>query len=585
LNLKQLLRPTTSIQRLVTRLIASFLLVLTFSCVLMYALTQRQLCRDAVREMTSYAQITATHLQLQLENALALQTELQLDTFLQNYTSNHFDTTIQEYREFAKRLSERAASNSIIDTIDVYVGKTGVLFTSDLGPTAHLDARTADYLARRLHQLKDVTCTRQYRKKLYYWLPRADDHITILMPVPQKFTGAQAAFAAVSIRSSVLEALLDTNWRGESVYLLDQYGGVLAGGGGEKMPELDDPAYLSGSWEVGALSWRVVYLCPKSAAVNGATSSLFALSMCLVVLTSIALVWIMAVQMLRRIDTRVAPLTNLMETVKHGDYRIMPVDREKDEFTYLYDSFLSMADCVDRQFNEIYRLKILEQEARLKLLQAQVNPHFIYNIFNNMNWMIQLGRYDRLEELTDAVSVFFKKSLNDGLETIRVEDEKEKLESYVRIQQIRFGERLGCRVQIDPALYPQRMLNHLLQPIVENAVVHGIEPRAHAGTVCVTGRMETNGDMVFEICDDGAGMAPQRLKALRQALADAETGVQTGEFFALRNVSARIALYYGADYGLTIDSQPGQGTRVRIRLPGKTGEGGDELVSDDDCGR
>ena len=101
----------------------------------------------------------------------------------------------------------------------------------------------------------------------------------------------------------------------------------------------------------------------------------------------------------------------------------------------------------------------------------------------------------------------------------------------------------------------------------------------------ISGRMETNGDMVFEICDDGAGMAPQRLKALRQALADAETGVQTGEFFALRNVSARIALYYGADYGLTIDSQPGQGTRVRIRLPGKTGEGGDELVSDDDCGR
>ncbi len=130
--------------------------------------------------------------------------------------------------------------------------------------------------------------------------------------------------------------------------------------------------------------------------------------MCLVVLTSVALVWSMAVQMLRRIDARVAPLTSLMETVKHGDYRIAPVDREKDEFTYLYDSFLSMTECVDRQFNEIYRLKILEQEARLKLLQAQVNPHFIYNIFNNMNWMIQLGRYDRLEELTDAVSVFFK---------------------------------------------------------------------------------------------------------------------------------------------------------------------------------
>jgi two-component system sensor histidine kinase YesM len=83
----------------------------------------------------------------------------------------------------------------------------------------------------------------------------------------------------------------------------------------------------------------------------------------------------------------------------------------------------------------------------------------------------------------------------------------------------------------------------------KNAVVHGIEPRAHAGTVCVTGRLEANGDMVFEICDDGAGMAPQRLKALRQALADAETGVQTGEFFALCNVSARITLYYGADYG------------------------------------
>lgn len=565
------------------RMTVLFLAILLVVCVLIYSIGDQQMRRQLQQELDNYAHITTTHLQLQLETAMSIQLELQLDNFLQNYISPHFSTSYLEFREFSKRVMDRANNNSFIDTLDVYVGVHHMLFTSDQGPSSFLDARTRAYLDGIQRVIQDPDWTVHYRENIYYWLSRAQDHITILLPVTSRYTGETVAFAAISLSQSSLGELL---MLGEDAYayLIDARGNVLAANTDMPLPQLSDRNYLKSTRTVGDFGWQVVYMRRRSSIST--LNNAYMLGMFLITLVAIGAIWLVAMSMLKRIEKRMEPLTKLMETVKQGDYHVPAIENEQDEFSYLYDQFESMVGHIDRQFNEIYRLKILEQEARLKLMQAQINPHFIYNIFNNMSWMIELKRYDRLAELTDAVSVFYRRSLNEGQETIRVSEETEKLESYVRIQQIRFGERLRCSIEIDDTIADKRMLNHILQPIVENAVVHGIEPRARIGSVQIIGREKENGDLEFVVRDDGVGIVQERLTRLHDMLRrtqqnEIEPG---GEFFALRNVHARLHISYGVPYGLTIESSQNEGTCVTVLLPANPDKGGEKRVSDDDRG-
>lgn len=580
---KGVFHPVTRIRLLLMRMTILFLAILLVVCVLIYSIGDRQMCRQMQQELDNYAHITTTHLQLQLESAMSIQLELQLDNFLQNNISPHFSTDYREFRDFSKRIMDRANNNSFIDTLDVYVGAYHMFFTSDKGPSSYLDARTRAYLDDILGVIQETDWTVHYRENIYYWLSRAQDHITILMPVTSRYTGKTVAFAAISLSRSSLSELL---MLGEDAYayLIDAQGNVLAANTDTPLTQLSDHGYLKSTRPVGDFGWQVVYVRHRSniSTLNNA----YMLGMFLITLAAIGAIWLVAMNMLKRIEKRMKPLTNLMETVKQGDYHVAAIEKEQDEFSYLYDQFESMVGHIDRQFNEIYKLKILEQEARMKLMQAQINPHFIYNIFNNMSWMIELKRYDRLAELTDAVSVFYRRSLNEGQETIRVSEEIEKLGSYVRIQQIRFGERLRCSIEIEEAIADKRMLNHILQPIVENAVVHGIEPRARIGSVQIIGREKENGDLEFVIRDDGVGIAQERLMRLHDMLRQTQQNEiePGGEFFALRNVHARMHISYGVPYGLTVESSQNEGTCVTVLLPANPDKGGENRVSDDDRG-
>ena len=247
---------------------------------------------------------------------------------------------------------------------------------------------------------------------------------------------------------------------------------------------------------------------------------------------------------------------------------------ENQEMEPLTDSLNTMAD----RLNSLMAQNKIEQEnlkkSELRMLQAQINPHFLYNTLDAIMWQAEANNSNEVIHITRALSDFFRISLSSGEEWITVAQEKRHLEGYLSIQKVRYRDILNYSIEIDPEIEGQIVLKLLLQPLVENALYHGIKPRRGGGLIRVTGRQEGD-SLLFCVSDTGAGMPPERLQAIRAALRDNSVDISSerGSGFGLKNVNLRIRLYYAQEEGLTIDSDSG-GIRVSFRLPaGMKGKG------------
>lgn len=208
-------------------------------------------------------------------------------------------------------------------------------------------------------------------------------------------------------------------------------------------------------------------------------------------------------------------------------------------------------------------------QAHFQMLQQQINPHFLYNTLDTIVWMTYEKRSEEVIELVEALSTFFRLNLSRGAEIVSVADAILCLRSYLSVQKMRYAESLHYEIEVADTVRNDKLLKLVLQPIVENALYHGIREKG-AGTIEIsaTGTEEL---LTFTVRDDGAGLTPDRLTEIRTMLAASDEYDQDGggksHGFGLRNVQRRIQLYYGSEYGLTIESQHGVGTVVTVALP------------------
>lgn len=215
---------------------------------------------------------------------------------------------------------------------------------------------------------------------------------------------------------------------------------------------------------------------------------------------------------------------------------------------------------------QTYKERVLKREAELRALQAQINPHFLYNALDAINWMaIGRGAHD-ISRMIDALAKYFRLSLNKGRDMVSVQDELELAKAYLDIQRNRFSHAFEFRIESEPQLESLIVPKLTLQPIVENALLHGILPKKDKrGTIAVTARKEGN-DLVLSVEDDGVGIEEERLRQLLAGPPSRSGGYGSGSSYGLYNVNERIRLYAGGAYGLHIQSQPGAGTTVTVRL-------------------
>jgi two-component system sensor histidine kinase YesM len=259
------------------------------------------------------------------------------------------------------------------------------------------------------------------------------------------------------------------------------------------------------------------------------------------------------------------PISNLCSRVKAigaGDLTVQtPIQAQEYEIQTLSDGFEQMVGQLNRQIEQNRQEQVRLRSAELALLQAQINPHFLYNTLDAIVWLIEMEKNEQAVEMVTSLSSFFRSSLSKGRDIITLREEEQHVRSYLEIQQVRYKDILNYRIEIDPELSEQEIPKLTLQPLVENALYHGIKQKRGRGMILVTGRAK-GGDICLQVEDNGAGMDEMRLREVQAAIRQEQ---RVG--FGLATVHERLQLLFGPEYGLQIDSVPGEGTVVRVRIP------------------
>jgi two-component system sensor histidine kinase YesM len=256
-----------------------------------------------------------------------------------------------------------------------------------------------------------------------------------------------------------------------------------------------------------------------------------------------------------------------LEAIGKGSLLVCePIEADIEEVQLLSYGIENMVERLKWQIDKNTEQEKQRRRTELALLQAQINPHFLYNTLDTIIWLNESGEISEAVKMVASLSNYFRFSLSRGKSVITLEEEEQHIRSYLEIQQMRYRDLMDYEIDI-----PVRLKNYILpkltlQPLVENALYHGIKNTRRKGFIQLTGK-EHNGCVILEVKDDGYGMSQERLEQLKASLTDG-----TNEGFGLRTVHQRIQILFGAEYGLALQSEPGKGTRISVTIPMKTSD-------------
>lgn len=281
------------------------------------------------------------------------------------------------------------------------------------------------------------------------------------------------------------------------------------------------------------------------------------------ILFSIAAAW----RISRGIYTPIKRLHDVTTTIARHDLEVLVTSDNADEITELVWSFNSMVG----RIRELLAAKVKEQEslkkAELRALQAQINPHFLYNTLDTIIWMAESKRTAQVVDLVRALSRFFRITLSKGKDWISVGEEVEHIASYLTIQKMRYHDILDYTIAVPDDLLDSSILKLTLQPLVENALYHGIKNKRSGGSINVRAQRVDGDRIVIDVEDNGIGMLPDKLAQVRALLNTEYSALASETGYGLNNVNQRIKLFYGQEYGLSIASTHLVGTCISLLLP------------------
>lgn len=263
-----------------------------------------------------------------------------------------------------------------------------------------------------------------------------------------------------------------------------------------------------------------------------------------------------------RLTNPIKRLESLMKKVEKGDFNIRVEVESTDEIGKLSRSFNLMIAKIKDLMAQIVQEQEMKRISELKAMQAQIQPHFLYNTLDSIIWMAEMGKMSEVVKMTTSLAKLFRFSISKGDELVPIEVELQHIQNYLTIQNIRYKNKFTYSIEVDPDIYPCKTLKIVLQPLIENAIYHGLKQQAVSGNITIKGSRE-NEIVVLQVIDDGVGMSKDQVQALTDKLRLSEQGKGVG----LRNVNHRIRLYFGESYGIEISSEPEEGTTITLRIP------------------
>ncbi len=284
----------------------------------------------------------------------------------------------------------------------------------------------------------------------------------------------------------------------------------------------------------------------------------------LIFLLIVAVIAALSYMIPRSISRPIRTLSQVTEQVARGDLTVRSDIQAGEEVTALSDSMNTMIDKINELLDQVKEEQIHLRKAEFQLLQSQINPHFLYNTLDAIIWLAEGGHQKQVVHMVGSLSEFFRTSLNQGKDIITVREEMQHARSYLEIQQMRYQDILRYEIVVAEELMDCLIPKITIQPLVENALYHGIKNKRGLGTIQISGIREGN-LAILQVNDDGIGMEEERLERVREGIrnhAPTDSGI-----YGLYNVNERIRLNFGEEYGITIDSTYGKGTSIRICLP------------------
>jgi two-component system sensor histidine kinase YesM len=322
-----------------------------------------------------------------------------------------------------------------------------------------------------------------------------------------------------------------------------------------KKVTLNNGAHIARGQKIGSTNLYLITVISNKAETEAINTIRTQMVTSYLIISLIILVFIFPAA--RSITRRIFLLMNKMSQVRQGRVNQLDITPGKDEVGQLISSYNYMIDSVQELLAEQFKLGQEKNEAELKALQSQINPHFLYNTLDMLNWMAQKGERDNIQQVVYALSDYYKLILNKGEDFVTVRDEVRLSSIYIEIQKKRFRNRIQIEFDVDEEAMDCLIPKITLQPLVENAIIHGISEKPNGkGIIRITGSIVL-GRLLLEVQDDGVGLHSERREERKNK----------GSGYGIKNIEKRLELYFGLPAGLRFSSPDGGGTCVTIDVP------------------
>jgi len=313
---------------------------------------------------------------------------------------------------------------------------------------------------------------------------------------------------------------------------------------------------------LGIKLYKLILFDELAQKINGVTLQMLEQVLILIIASSI-LIFILITLILKKLRQVILS----MRAVENGNFDVSIDIKGDDEIDELAQHFLNMVEKLKILIGEMVRREVAQKDAQIKALQSQINAHFIYNVLENIKMMAE---YSENYDVSDAITKLGKMmryNMSWKRKFVTLKEEIENIQNYISLMNIRYDKEIKLLVNVDNEILNIEIPKLILQPIVENAINYGIEPKGEGGSIFIDGSIIGN-YIVISIIDDGLGIEKEKLVAIQMALEnDIEAECYHGQGIALKNVNERIKLAYGKEFGIKIDSKFGEFTKVTITLP------------------
>lgn len=327
----------------------------------------------------------------------------------------------------------------------------------------------------------------------------------------------------------------------------------------EVLEEEKTKGYVIGKQTVPITGWEAILYRPVEemrSAIYGIVGIVLLLMIC-----SSILVFFISARLAELVVLPVTALSENMKDVEQGNYRLTVISDRKDEVGKLINSFHAMVKQLDYMVNEVLYAKIAFQKYELQVLQSQINPHFLYNTLSMISSRAIMRKQTDISQAAQFLSTFYRTMLNKGMNIISVADELENVKAYISLQQMMHGNSFDVVYEIEESVLKYQILNMLLQPLAENAILHGLDNKEDMGKGILTiSCLEEEDMLVFKVMDNGCGMTQEQCRNIITA---------ESRGYGIKNVQQRIRLYYGNAYGITYHSVRNRGSYALLKISKK----------------